>query len=198
MPSDPSTASSLNSPAADRRRLRLSLLDPDIGRHLLTAEGELVVDEVTKHWVTRVVPSVVAILGVLIMMTGPGMGRFWWVSVVVGLGVSLWGLERHHEVWMDRFVITNMRVFRVHGIFSRHVATMPLARILDISLHQSFVGQVLNFGHFQFESAAQDQGLRDIRFVPYPVQRDLTIQRVIQLAGIRAVARAEPSTDDGT
>ena len=47
------------------------------------------------------------------------------------------------------------------------------------------LGRMLDFGHFIFESAAQEQGLRDIRFVPRPDERDLAIQRVVQRAGLR-------------
>ena len=86
---------------------------------------------------------------------------------------------------MDRFVITNMRVFRVHGNLSQHVATMPISRILDISVHMPIIGRIFNYGHFVFESAAQEQGLREIRFVGSPTQRGLTIQRVIQRSGLR-------------
>ena len=42
---------------------------------------------------------------------------------------------------------------------------------------------MFGYGHFVFESAAQEQGLRDIRFVGYPDKRDLTIQRVVQRSG---------------
>ena len=86
---------------------------------------------------------------------------------------------------MDRFVVTNMRVFRVHGILSQHVATMPISRILDISVHTPIIGRIFNYGHFVFESAAQEQGLREIRYVGSPTQRGLTIQRVIQRSGLR-------------
>jgi len=86
---------------------------------------------------------------------------------------------------MDRFVITNMRVFRVHGVLSSHLATMPLSRILDITVVKPLRGRILGFGHFVFESAAQDQGLRDIRYVARPDERDLSIQRVVQRSGIR-------------
>ena len=41
------------------------------------------------------------------------------------------------------------------------------------------------FGHFVFESAAQEQGLRDIRYVGRPDERDLAIQRVVQWSGLR-------------
>ena len=30
--------------------LRRALTDPDIGRHLLREEGEVIVDEVRRHW----------------------------------------------------------------------------------------------------------------------------------------------------
>ena len=41
------------------------------------------------------------------------------------------------------------------------------------------------YGHFVFESAAQEQGLRDIRFVPRPDRLDLMIQEQVQQAGLR-------------
>jgi len=62
---------------------------------------------------------------------------------------------------------------------------MPLSRILDISVKKPLHGRLLGFGHFCFESAAQEQGLRDIRYVGRPDERDLAIQRVVQRAGLR-------------
>ncbi|MDR0990158.1 MAG: hypothetical protein LBL92_02160, partial [Propionibacteriaceae bacterium] len=69
----------------------------------------------------------------------------------------------------------------------------PLTRILDILVQQSGVGMICGYGHITFESAAQDQGLRQITFVARPRQRDLTIQRVIQRSGLRAVAESTTS-----
>ena len=91
-------------------------------------------------------------------------------------------MAREHR---DVFVITNMRVFLASGVFSVRIATMPITRILDITVEKPFVGRVLGYGHFVFESAAQAQGLRDIRYIGDPDARDLTIQRVVQRAGLR-------------
>ena len=66
-----------------------------------------------------------------------------------------------------------MRVFRVHGVLSQTLATMPLSRILDITVVKPLHGRILGFGHFVFESAAQEQGLREIRYVGRPDERDL-------------------------
>jgi len=70
-------------------------------------------------------------------------------------------------------------------VLARSLATMPLGRILDITVLKPMSGRILGYGHFTFESAAQDQGLREIRFVGDPDQRDLSIQRVVQRAGLR-------------
>jgi hypothetical protein len=82
-------------------------------------------------------------------------------------------------------VITNMRVFRVRGVIAQRMATMPLGRILDISVEKPLAGRLFGYGHFVFESAAQKQGLRDIRYVGRPNERDLAIQRVVARAGLR-------------
>ncbi|MDR0416186.1 MAG: PH domain-containing protein [Propionibacteriaceae bacterium] len=170
----------------------LSLLTPTVERHLLVDEGEVIVDEVIKHPVTAVLPVTAVVAGVAVMMVAGVAG--WWPVILVGLALSLGGLYRYHARYMDRFVITNMRVFRVRGVFSRQVATMPLSRILDINLRQPLLGMILGYAHFTFESAADYQGMRDITYVGRPRERDLTIQRVIQRSGIRAVSQ----TGDGT
>jgi len=74
---------------------------------------------------------------------------------------------------------------RIHGVLSRSLATMPLGRILDIAVVKPLAGRILGYGHFTFESAAQEQGLRDIRYVAKPLARDLVIQRHVQLSGLR-------------
>lgn len=173
-------------------------LDPDVDRHLLVDEGEYVIDEVAKHPVTVALPVTALVVSMAAFATMPFLGPWFWLTLVAGLALIGWGLVGVHQQFMDRFVITNMRVFRVHGILSQHLATMPMTRILDISVHQPFWGRLLGYGHLVFESAAQAQGLRDIKFVGHPEERDLTIQRTIQRAGLRAsVKRSDPDADDG-
>lgn len=171
-----------------------SLTDPDIARHLLREEGEDIVDEVRKHWIVYVVPALVGLVafGFLIgfMMADPSWAP---VPLVIGVLLAAWAGWRALSENMDRFVITNMRVFRVHGVFARNLATMPLSRILDIAVVKPFSGRLLGYGHFTFESAAQAQGLREIKYVGDPDRRDLAIQRVVQRAGLRGQATGQGS-----
>ena len=160
--------------------------DRDIGKHLLRDEGEVIVDVVRKHWVVYIGPMFFALLGLLSFYWFLIAPIDWSVVPLVLSGVLLafawWRAMKAH---MDRFVITNMRVFRVKGVFSRSLATMPLGRILDITVVKPLHGRMLGFGHFTFESAAREQGLRDIRYVGRADERDLSIQRVVQRSGLR-------------
>jgi len=160
-------------------------LDPRVDDHLIVDEGEVVIDEVTRHWVVRVVPAMAVLAGAGLLVMMPLAGIAWWfIGLVASVPIG-WGLYRIQVEYMDRFVITNMRVFRVHGLFNQQTATVPISRILDISVRKPLLGRIFGYGHFTFESAAQDQGLRDIRYVGRPDERDLTIQRVIQRSGLR-------------
>lgn len=168
-------------------RWLLSLIPrQNIEKHLLVDEGEVVIDEVAHHWIVYSLAVAEAVLGLgclALAIFGPiGLGWFW-LALMAGLWLhGMWKALTQH---MDRFVITNMRVFRISGVITRKIATMPIARILDITVDQPFFGRIVGYGHFVFESAAQEQGLREIRYIGDPSGRDLTIQRVIQRSGLR-------------
>ena len=131
-------------------------------------------------------PSLIAFVGLAAVVSVPFIrADLGWFPFLVGATLLLYAGWRALAQHMDRFVITNMRVFRVKGVLAQNLATMPLTRILDITVVKPLHGRILGFGHFVFESAAQEQGLREIRFVGHPDQRDLAIQRVVQRAGLR-------------
>lgn len=172
------------------RHLLGLLPEQRIQRHLLGEEGEHVIDLVEHHWIAYLRGGLISLGGVfawLIAIVGPI--ELGWLFLLIGVVLLLYGGYRLLDERMDVFVITNMRVFRASGVFTRTVATMPIARILDITVKKPFIGRILNYGHFVFESAAQEQGLRDIRQIGDPEGRDLTIQRVIQRSGLRGPAK---------
>jgi hypothetical protein len=167
-----------------------TLTDPRISRHLLRDEGEVIVDEVRHHWIVYVVPMLAATVGLALIVWVPFLRTdLGWAPFLLGTAfIGYAGLKALGE-HMDRFVVTNMRVFRAKGVFAQQLATMPLSRVVDITVRKPLHGRMLGFGHFVFESAAQEQGLRDIRFVPHPDRVDLEIQRLVQRTGLRGGPR---------
>ncbi|MDR0283855.1 MAG: PH domain-containing protein [Propionibacteriaceae bacterium] len=174
---------------------RPSLLAPHVERYLLAEAGEQIIDEVVKHPVCMLVPLLITLGGTAVILVAPLAGAWWPLVAAAGLAVAGTGLWRFHARHMDRFVITNLRVFRVAGVCHRHVSTLPLTRVLDITLDQPFGGLVLNYGHFTLESAATDQPLKRITYVADPRRRDRTLQTVIQRANVRALAQAQAYRD---
>lgn len=166
----------------------MAIFDPNVSQYLLVEENELLVDEIRRHWVTRIPAVLLILLGAVAAGLVPGAKNYWFIptlaaALIFGRGFYLLAKEQ-----LDRFVVTNMRVFRVHGVFNRHLAIVPIARILDISVNRPFLGIVLGYGHFVFESAAQEQGLREIKFVPNILRHDRIIQTIIARSGVRAQA----------
>jgi hypothetical protein len=160
--------------------------DPHIAKHLLRDEGEVIVDEVRHHWAAYARAVAEALAGLVLLALTPFVPvDLGWVPMLVAFGLLAHGAWLALGQHRDRFVITNMRVFRVHGVLGQNLSTMPLSRILDITVVRPLHGRLLGFGHFCFESAAQEQGIRDIRYVARPYQRDLAIQRVVQRSGLR-------------
>ncbi|MGZ5399736.1 MAG: PH domain-containing protein [Nocardioides sp.] len=163
-----------------------ALTEPDIRRHLLREEGEVIVDEVCKHWVAYVRSILETVLGLALLVAFPFLDLdLAWFPFVVAMALFTHAGWKALQARLDRFVITNMRVFRLHGVLSQQLATMPLSRILDITVAKPLSGRILSYGHFVFETAAQEQGLREIRYVGRPDERDLAIQRVVQRSGLR-------------
>jgi hypothetical protein len=177
------------------QRLLDRLPDQKVEGHLLIDEGEEVIDLVRHHPIVywrAVVEAVGTVLLWLIAILGPiDLG---WLFILAGVGLlchALWLVLKEHR---DLFVVTNMRVFRVNGVFSVRTATMPISRILDITVEKPLLGRIFGYGHFVFESAAQEQGLRNIRYIGDPDQRDLTIQRVVQRSGFRGPRKPQNGT----
>lgn len=157
-----------------------------VDEHLLSEEGEQVVDVVTKHGVAYMRPACWAVAGFAVWIVALFVPMsVAWVFLLGGFCLMGKGALDAMGTLNDVFVITNMRVFRLSGVFTVKIATMPITRILDITVHKPLVGRILGYGHFVFESAAQAQGLREIHYIPRPDERDLTIQRVVQRAGVR-------------
>jgi uncharacterized membrane protein YdbT with pleckstrin-like domain len=123
-------------------------------------------------------------------------GPIYWILFVLGLVLGGQAMWRILEEYRDRFVITNQRVFRVNGVLSTARASVPLLRILDITVNKPVIGRWLNYGHFIFESAAQVQGLNRITYVGDIDQREDVLRIVMQ--GDLPQQIATPAEDDGT
>lgn len=87
------------------------------------------------------------------------------LAIIVGLVIAIYQLV---DYFFTTLYLTDRRIFRVSGILTRIVATMPLRALTDIRYDQTILGRILDYGHFFVESAGQNQALSEVRFVPQP------------------------------
>ena len=86
-------------------------------------------------------------------------------TLIGGLFVAAYQLV---DYFYTRLFLTDRRIFRVSGLLTRRVATMPLKALTDIRYDQTTFGRLFNYGHFFVESAGQEQALSELRFVSQP------------------------------
>ena len=170
-----------------RARRRLRRHDPD----RLLLPGERVMDEVGHHWVAYTWPVTVLVLAVLLLLRSLLVVPVdvLWVPLVLVALMAGYGSDAFLRVRRERFLVTDTRVMRLSGVYSRKAAWMPLSRVLDITVDRPFWLRPLGCGHLVLENAAQEQGLRDIRLISHPGRRALLIHQ-LRTHGSEAAAPA--------
>ena len=172
------------------------LFDPNVDKYVLDKAGEYMVLEVRKHWVASLWPAARLVGGLLIFISAWAFPvPAFWIFFLVGLIVAGQAFWRLLEEYRDRFVITNQRLIRVNGVFDTQRASVPLSRILDITVKKPWAGHMLNYGHFVFESAAQVQGLNEIRYVASIDDREDALRMIMNP---ERLIEDDEQTDDGT
>ncbi len=167
------------------RRLREPFPDPEhhpgLQRRLNPRNGERVLQVVPKHvavyWPLPVAAGFWVLATLVMLVRWPSEpAQLLWYASCVGVAVAV----AHAFVeWRDVFVVTNWRVVRLSGVLTVRAATMPINRILDMTMTRTVLGRLLGYGHFVFESAAQEQGLREIKFVPDILAVDREINNAV-------------------
>ncbi|MFW6204806.1 MAG: PH domain-containing protein [Actinomycetota bacterium] len=146
-------------------------------RKLVT--GENVIAHVLHSWIAYVIP-------VLICVGGVALGVLWlprvsvdaaWFPISVVAGVLGYGFYKVLQQARDRFVITDSRVYRVWGVFSLGEAEMEIVRVLDVTVNRPWYLRLVGSGHLVLENAAQEQGLREIKYIPRANDLSVEIHR---------------------
>ncbi|MGH2751922.1 MAG: PH domain-containing protein [Actinomycetota bacterium] len=139
------------------------------------SHGEYTVLEVRRHWAALLVPFLHVLLALVV---GSLLGAWLGPSsrsdpidtlvfiVVMGFTIRLgWRL---FEWQIERVVVTNRRIVEVTGLVTRRVASMPLAKVTDLTYQRTPLGRALGYGELILESAGQKQALENIPFIPRP------------------------------
>ncbi|MET7421251.1 PH domain-containing protein [Dactylosporangium sp. NPDC005555] len=187
---------------------RMAPLDEEASRHAARYlfPTEKFRGEWKRHWIQLAKEGGIAVAATIAMgyiagwLTKHNQTQLRTAVLVIWAIVILYCAWRVADWWYDRFILTNKRVMVVSGIFTRNVAMMPLLRVTDMKYVQSLTGRMFGYGHFELESAGQDQALRNIRNLPNPNELYLRIvEEMYEPEAVEArLGRAAGVEDDGT
>ena len=113
------------------------------------------------------------------------MGRFAWKG---------WEWNAAH------IVVTDRRIFEVSGLIARRVASMPLAKVTDMTYHRSLLGRLFGYGDLRVESPGQKQAVDKIAFLPNPDDFYRTVTSLVMAKSPthRDAVAERVDTDDST
>jgi len=152
----------------------------DVQKYLLPEERAVVATR--RHWAVLIEPTVkflpVFLIGGWLLLLDPSNRVTSSAGLLVIVGaLGYYGL-RLGEWWMRHFIVSTRRVLLTSGVIVRTVTLLPLRRITDLTWKETFLGQLLGYGTFRFESAGQQQALSEITFLP---GADVLYRRVSRL-----------------
>ena len=137
-------------------------------------ENESVKFAIHRHWAILVRPAA-AFAGTFVLALG-AWAAFGGTTRQFLASVTLWWClaQLCYLLWQvlqcrtEYFLATDKRLLLVQGLIVKRVGTMPMAKVTDLSYQRSLLGRILGYGRFTFESAGQDQALRQIDWIPAP------------------------------
>jgi uncharacterized membrane protein YdbT with pleckstrin-like domain len=145
--------------------------------------SEKVVLIVRLHPVSFARSLVLAFVGLLAASTlsatvAAGRGPVQLVLWVLALIALVYFAYQYLDWRVTYFVVTSTRLILITGLIDKSIGMLPLTKVTDMRLVRTLTGRSFGYAQFVIESAGQDQALRTVDFVPYPIS---LYQEILQM-----------------
>lgn len=125
---------------------------------VMTAD-EKVVLHLRPHWKVMIMPTIVLLLAIAAIAAALVLN---WATTVVYIvagiaviAVAIWSFWPWLVWRTTHYVFTNERIIFQFGVFARDRRDIPLMRVNDHSMSQSFIERILGCGTLTIESAGE-------------------------------------------
>ncbi|HVF75211.1 MAG TPA: PH domain-containing protein [Acidimicrobiales bacterium] len=158
----------------------------------LLNEGEDIVLDLRPHWWALVKPALaVVVAAALVVLVANAVDHDLptYAAVAVLMFTVVWMVARYLGWASTNFVVTTDRLIHRAGVLGKSGREIPLERVNDIAVSQTFLERLIGKGDLLIESGGErgQQHFTDVRR-PFVVQN--TIYREMERAGARDAERA--------
>jgi uncharacterized membrane protein YdbT with pleckstrin-like domain len=152
-------------------------------------DGEDIVLDLHPHWWYFVKPTATLVL--LLVGVGFAYNIDYLPLVLLGLAlINLLWLGWRYLTWVtNNFVLTTDRLIDRQGVLAKHVREIPLERINDLSINQSFFERIIGAGDVMVESAGE-RGQEPFADLPKPQSVQNAIYAEMERSQTRSAQRA--------
>jgi uncharacterized membrane protein YdbT with pleckstrin-like domain len=151
-------------------------------RQLLTNEEKMVY-MTRKHTVVIGRALLICVFAVIVIAAAAvfasmQIGPIGWLLAVIEILPILQLLIIYLRWSNEEYIVTNRRVLKVEGVFSKHVFDSSLEKVNDIELDQSFMGRLLNYGNVEILTGS-DIGENKFTRIANPIEfkRQMLMQK---------------------
>jgi uncharacterized membrane protein YdbT with pleckstrin-like domain len=177
-----------------RRRAPRSWHPEDIIRDYLVDGEEVKLDErrsfrariMDKAWILG---SAAVVRLVLVSLTEAWSN---WLAALVLVGTGGYLAVAGARTWFTRYVITDLRVLRLTGVFNRQVEFIPWGKVTDICRTESLVQWWLGTATIRIESANERSAFRAMTDVEEP---DRFYRKLVHMVDLKQGRVADPRND---
>jgi membrane protein YdbS with pleckstrin-like domain len=145
----------------------------------LLIQGEEVALRTRQHWLAVVIAAryglvlwvaavVLLVAGSFFRVTGQAANLIGVVALVLFIVGLLIVIIRYWQWWAQDYMVTSRRLMKVWGVLNKRSVDSALEHINDARLDQSFFGRMLNYGHLEILTAAEESTLDDYDMIKDP------------------------------
>lgn len=156
----------------------------------LLGKDETIILVTRQHWfiLFRSILVEIVLTGIVLVAVTALLVTFALPLIVLGFIFALLPLIsmlRDILIWRNRkYIVTNLRVIQLTGIFNKAVLDSSLEKVNDVKMSQSFMGRIFDFGDIEILTASE-LGVNLFHWIGNPIRfKTAMLNAKTQLEGV--------------
>ena len=126
------------------------------------------------HWIIcwpAIALMALAVIALIVLGLASIVGRI--IFVLLALAAIFFAIKEWLQQWITEIAVTDRRVIVKTGLIRRHTAEMNMDKVESVTVYQSILGRLLNYGSVHVRGTGE--GLGHLDYIKSPIELRNTI-----------------------